>query len=172
MSESIVFYRINPTEDIYNNGQKNSMDIEGYFLIVSSCGYSSNFTSLGTMSFSDYYFLYVDDGNLIIDINMVENTILPGQFIFISPDTKFTLKSSHNSEPKVYWAHFSGESIGGVLGNANIQRDEITFLENDKNLKEDFNKLFSLFSQFDINNLGYWDIIIPSHFLYLLVLQF
>ncbi len=102
----------------------------------------SSFTS--SKSRHDFYLIYVVDGNMPVCLHERTQTLYPGNYIIIEPETAYTQIFSEKTIA-YYWIHFTGKDVYKILEDLNIITNTVHKSEISESVESCFTKIFKEF---------------------------
>lgn len=102
----------------------------------------SSFTS--SKSRHDFYLIYVIGGNMPVCLQNETQTLYPGNYIIIEPETAYTQIFSEKNIA-YYWIHFTGRDVYRILKDLNITTNVVHKSEINESIENCFKKIFKEF---------------------------
>ncbi|UKJ09288.1 AraC family transcriptional regulator [Solitalea lacus] len=105
----------------------------------------------------DYILIYCLNGKGYYKSAQGTFTITPNQFILISPKEFHCYQSDIETPWTIYWVHFTGKNVEGLINNLNLKRFFIpTDLPYNEQIVELWQEMFSSIQEgFSLENLNY-----------------
>ena len=86
---------------------------------------SSKFNTHNRVGRSDYYLLYVQSGELVLELPDGETVCTEGCFIIFPPETKYKYSHTPTNTLEYLWAHFTGSAVEDTLNEYEIGRAHV-----------------------------------------------
>ena len=116
------------------------------YLVVNCAGVcvlSEPFTSRNSRS--DYYLMYLYQGELDMDINGRQHTVLAGSVVIYPPGAEYRYTKRSLDELIYYWAHFTGYGTQTMLNSCILEMQTIHFAGSNSDIADSFRQLFHNF---------------------------
>lgn len=113
--------------EIINGGQLYKSDrVSSDYLVVNNCGYQAtgetDMTTVRLHGRSDYLLLYVWQGQLVLREGEEETQAAAGSIVLYRPHERQHYTHVAHENTLVYWLHFTGSGVEGLLKKAGIDR--------------------------------------------------
>lgn len=136
---NLSYYRILTDTD-------NNFANDNTFLQVNCAGHSYfKHEVRGASIRSDYYLMYLFDGNVKISQPLTGTPLLSGDMIVFPAGEAFNYFKPAGEMMEYYWVHFTGAGAAGLLNSCGIEVGKILTPGNHETICEKFRRLFNVF---------------------------
>lgn len=110
-----------------------------------ACVLSEPFTTHNRRGRSDYYLLYLYQGELTIDLPDARQTVCAGNMVIFPPGHAYRYTKRGHDQMIYYWAHFSGAMAGELLQRCQLPALRVQFVGVNTDVSNAFHELFQNF---------------------------